>query len=151
MLNTQWYANDIQLTLRMLNTDSERGLTPSAVKKLSQQHQNKIEEESRISPTRILLEQFTDTMVLVLLGATVISGLIGRHGRRSHQLWSIVILNAILGFVQEYRAERSLDAIKKLASAQADVLRNGQRHRIDAEQLVPGDIVFIHTGDKITR
>lgn len=148
MLNNHWHADNIEHTLKRLDTDREKGLTLAAVKKLSEQYLNKIEEENRISPARILLEQFTDTMVLVLLGATVISGVIGAMAD-AVTIMAIVILNAVLGFVQEYRAERSLDAIKKLASAQADVLRNGLRNKIEAEQLVPGDIIFIHTGDKI--
>ena len=89
-----------------------------------------------------------NTMILVLLAATVISGIVGAMAD-AITIMAIVILNAILGFVQEYRAERSLEEIRKLASAHANVLRDGKRVNIESEKLVPGDIVFINSGDKI--
>ena len=96
----------------------------------------------------MFLRQFTDTMVLVLLAATVVSGVIGAMAD-AVTIMAIVIINAILGFIQEYRAERSLEAIKSMASPHALVIREGKKASIDATQLVPGDIIWVEAGDKI--
>ena len=96
----------------------------------------------------MLANQFTDTMVLVLLGAAVISGAIGAMVD-TLTILAIIILNAILGFIQEYRAERSLEEIKQLTSPTAIVLRGNKRCKVEASSLVPGDIVILETGDKI--
>jgi Ca2+-transporting ATPase len=143
-----WHQESAAEVIRILNSDAAKGLDQAAVAKLQALFSNKMEEDKRINPLKILLEQFTNTMILVLLAATVISGLVGAMAD-AITIMAIVVLNAILGFVQEYRAERSLAEIKKLASAHALVLRNGQRIKIKAEDLVPGDIIFINTGDRI--
>ncbi|KUG03793.1 cation-transporting atpase [hydrocarbon metagenome] len=148
MLNSCWQEKSAGEVIRALQSDTDMGLSNSAIRRLQAMFVNKIEEEKRISPVKILLDQFMNTMILVLLAATVISGIVGAMAD-AVTIMAIVILNAILGFIQEYRAERSLEEIKKLASAHALVVRNGQRIRIKAEQLVPGDIVIINTGDKI--
>jgi Ca2+-transporting ATPase len=143
-----WHQESAAEVIRILNSDAAKGLDQAAVAKLQALFSNKMDEDKRINPLKILLEQFTNTMILVLLAATVISGLVGAMAD-AITIMAIVVLNAILGFVQEYRAERSLAEIKKLASAHALVLRNGQRIKIKAEDLVPGDIIFINTGDRI--
>ncbi len=148
MLNNCWQQKSALETINVLQSNSDTGLSNSAVRSLQALFANKIEGERKINPIKILLEQFMNTMILVLLAATVISGLVGAMAD-AVTIMAIVILNAILGFVQEYRAERALEEIKKLASAHAAVLRNGKRIKINAEELVPGDIVYINTGDKI--
>jgi Ca2+-transporting ATPase len=148
MLNHCWQGKSAGEAIEILNSDAQTGLSNAAARSLQSLLGNRIEEDKKIHPVKILLEQFTNTMILVLLAATVISGLVGAMAD-AITIMAIVILNAILGFVQEYRAERSLEEIRKLASASALVLRNGQRIKIRAEDLVPGDIIFINTGDKI--
>lgn len=148
MLNNNWHANTISQTIDILKSNPEEGLNESSVRRLQELYANRIENRSQIRPFKILLEQFMNTMILVLLVATVISGMVGAMVD-AITIMAIVVLNAILGFIQEYKAERSLEEIKRLASAQALVLRGGRRVKINAEELVPGDIVFINTGDKI--
>ncbi len=148
MADSCWQGKSALEAIKVLQSDADTGLSNSAVRSLQAMFMNKIEEEKRINPVKILLDQFMNTMILVLLAATVISGIVGAMAD-AITIMAIVILNAILGFVQEYRAERSLEEIKKLASAHASVLRNGRRITIKAEELVPGDIVLISTGDKI--
>ncbi len=148
MSQTLWHQNSVQQTVKQLHTRLDKGLLTHQVQTLQQQYPNILEEGHRQNPLVMLLGQFTDTMVLVLLGATVISGLVGNMAD-AFTIMAIVVLNALLGFVQEFRAERSLEEIKKMASPYALVLRDGQRRKVPAAELVPGDIVYLETGDKV--
>jgi len=127
---------------------SYEGLSENEVNRRQQLYSNELDSGNGISPLRMFLNQFTDTMVLVLLGAAVISGAIGAMVD-TLTILAIIILNAILGFIQEYRAERSLEEIKQLTSPAAIVLRGNKRSKVEASSLVPGDIVILETGDKI--
>jgi Ca2+-transporting ATPase len=148
MRQTLWHQHSVEETIARLHTGLESGLSAQQVKNLQGIYPNVLEQGFKPKPFAMLLAQFTDTMVLVLLGATVISGLVGNMAD-AVTIMLIVVLNALLGFAQEYRAERSLDEIKKMASPYAMVLREGQRRKILAAELVPGDIVFLETGDKV--
>src|SRR5690606_15623413 len=92
--------------------------------------------------------QFTDVMVLILIGATLISGLLGEYAD-AVTILVIILLNAVLGFVQEYRAEKSMEALKQLAAPEATVLRGGSEVRVPAREVVPGDILLLQAGDKV--
>jgi Ca2+-transporting ATPase len=109
---------------------------------------NAIQEKKGKGVLEIFLDQFRDFMVLVLLAATLISGLLGEYSD-AITIIIIVILNAVLGFIQEYKAERSFAALKKLAALKVSVLREGLRKEIDSEKIVPGDIVYLHAGDRV--
>ncbi len=148
MINTLWYQESIEDILKLLKTNSDRGLNTKEVEKRALEQSNVLEQGQKINPLSIFLKQLTDTMVIVLLCATVISGIIGAMAD-AVTIMAIVILNAILGFIQEYRAERSLEEIKKLAAPYARVLRDGKKYNIPAQELLPGDIVFIETGDRV--
>lgn len=148
MENISWYQKPATECLSKLNSNIDKGLSLREVEKRQKEFSNVLEEGSAINPLRILFNQFTDTMVLVLLGATVVSGIVGDLAD-AITIMAIVIVNAILGFIQEYRAEQSLDEIKKLASPHATVMRDGIKTKILTKDLVPGDIVFIEAGDKI--
>ncbi len=148
MPNNTWHYMDPDEVLLSLNTSQEEGLSLAEVKKRQSIYSNSLEDDKTLSPLVLFINQFTDTMVLVLLGATVISGLIGAMAD-AITIMAIVVLNASLGFIQEYRAERSLEEIKKLASPHAIVLREGRRVKLPASELVPGDIVLLETGDKV--
>jgi P-type Ca2+ transporter type 2C len=109
---------------------------------------NEIEAAKRVSAWEIILEQFKNILILILLGATVISLLLG-HGIESIVIAIIVLFAVFLGFIQEYRAERAIEALRQMAAPTASVFRDGSEVKIPARDLVPGDVILLHTGDRI--
>lgn len=145
----KWYAQDEKTVEATLQTDMEHGLSwEEAQKRLEKVGPNQLQDHTAISAFALLLNQFKDFMVLVLLIATLISGLLGEY-TDAITIIAIVILNGILGFVQEFRAEKSLQALKELTAPTAHVIREGQLEEIPALELVPGDIVYFEAGDRI--
>jgi Ca2+-transporting ATPase len=116
--------------------------------KLLEHGPNLIAEKKKISPLKLLLSQFTDIMVIILMISTVISAFMGEM-TEAVTIIAIVILNAVLGFVQEYRTEKTMEALKSLAAPAAKVIRSGRQLSIPAEEVVPGDIVVLETGDRV--
>ncbi len=146
---TAWTSLEISEVLKRLGTDPEMGLSSEEAKKrLSIYGPNKLEEREGPNPIAIFLSQFTDIMVIILLIASVISFFMG-DVKETIAILVIVILNAILGFTQEYRAERALLALKQLAAPIAKVKRDGKIQEIPAEELVPGDIVLLEAGTRV--
>ncbi|MGE5653515.1 MAG: calcium-transporting P-type ATPase, PMR1-type [Bacillota bacterium] len=146
---SHWCHLAIEEVMQSLSVDPRVGLSASEVAKRQQIFgANTLPEKKPPSPLWVFLEQFKDFMVLVLLGATLISGLLGEY-EDAITIILIVIVNAILGFVQEMRAERALEALKKLTAQMVEVLRDGARSRINAAELVPGDIMILDAGDRV--
>ncbi|TCO67960.1 calcium-translocating P-type ATPase, SERCA-type [Caldanaerobacter subterraneus] len=138
-----------QQTIYYLDKINFKGLTSQeAQKRLLKYGPNVLEEGGRVSPIQIFLNQFQDFMVMVLLAATLISALMGELAD-ALTITVIVILNAILGFVQEYRTEKSLEALKKLAAPSAKVLRDGEEKEVEASQIVIDDVILLGAGDKV--
>jgi len=128
---------------------SEKGLSSDeAVSRLKVYGPNQIREAEKIHPFWIFLYQFRSPIVWILLAAMFISLFVGEL-IDFYVIGAIVVLNAILGFIQEYRAERAIEALKKMISLKATVLRDGQEKQVDAAEVVPGDIILLETGDKI--
>lgn len=126
-----------------------QGLSEAEVRKRrSRFGENNIREKKRKGPAAIMLDQFKDFMVLVLLGATLVSGLLEEYSD-ALTIIAIVLLNALLGFIQEYRSERSFAALKKLSAPLGKVLRGGVLQEIPATDVVPGDILILETGDRV--
>lgn len=148
MQDFEWYRMPATEVLSELAVDPGQGLNKATVQHRQELFSNVIQEGEKERPLVMFLRQFTDTMVLVLLTATVISGIVGAMAD-AITIMAIVVINAVLGFIQEYRAERSLEAIKKMAAPVARVLRDGKRVTIAAEQIVPGDIVYLDAGDRV--
>jgi P-type Ca2+ transporter type 2C len=135
--------------LERLQVDSSGGLSSTEVqRRLVQYGPNELIERSTRSPWRILWDQLAATMVAVLLAAAVIS-LTLRDYRDAIAILAIVVLNASFGFVQEYRAEKAVAALKKLAAPNVKVRRDSQLQQVPARDLVPGDILLIEVGDFI--
>jgi Ca2+-transporting ATPase len=109
---------------------------------------NELQSAHRISPWEILLEQFKNVLILILLGATMISLFLG-HGIESIVIAVIVLFAVVLGFIQEYRAERAIEALRQMAAPTATVLRDGVEAKVPAKELVPGDVIILHTGDRV--
>jgi Ca2+-transporting ATPase len=125
------------------------GLTSvEAAKRLQETGPNELQAVRRVSPWEILLEQFKNVLILILLGATAISLILG-HGVESIVIGIIVLFAVLLGFVQEYRAEHAIEALRKMAAPTAIVLRDGVEVKIPARDLIPGDVILLHTGDRI--
>jgi Ca2+-transporting ATPase len=132
--------------VRGLGTDLENGLDPEEIdRRRAGYGPNVIAEGRRRGPLRMFVDQFADLMVLILLAAAVVAGSIGEP-QDTAAIAVIVVLNATLGFVQEYRAERAVAALKALAAPQAQVRRGGAGHAIPAADLVPGDVVVLDAG-----
>ncbi|UWG96084.1 calcium-transporting P-type ATPase, PMR1-type [Dehalobacter sp. DCM] len=126
-----------------------KGLSDKEVtRRLAEFGKNTLSIKKGINPVFLFLGQFKDFMVMVLMVATLISGLLGEIAD-AVTILAIVFVNAILGFIQEYRAERSMEALRSLAAPEAMVLRNNTTVRVPASELVPGDIVMLDAGDRI--
>ena len=132
-----------------LGTDPLRGLAAAeAARRLLEHGPNRLAQAPRTAAWRRLLSQFEDFMVLVLLGAVVISFALGEYADAIAVL-AIVATNAVLGFVQESRAEASLDALRRLTAPSAHLLRDGREVLAPAEEVVPGDVLLLEAGDRI--
>ncbi len=146
---TKWWhlaTEDVALTLE---TDPKTGLTSAAAaRKLETVGPNELREKKGRGPLAIFFEQFKSLMIVVLIVASVVSGFL-KEWVDAAAILAIVILNAILGLVQEYRAEKSLAALRKLSAPNSKVLRDGSARIVPARELVPGDLVEIEAGDHI--
>ncbi len=141
-----WHALDIVDVLQNLKTDATAGLDEGeAARRLAEFGPNELVERGSKSPWRILWEQLTATMVVILIVAALSSALLGDY-KDTIVILAIVVLNAILGFTQEYRAERALAALKKLAVPVVRVRRSGHVQEISAGALVPGDLALLDAG-----
>ena len=138
----QLSAADALLELK----SSVQGLTSEEAQTRRKAHgPNELVEKKKKTPLMMFLGQFKDFMILVLIAAAVISGIIGEPADTA-AIVVIVLLNAVLGFTQEFRAEKAMDALKKMAASLADVIRDNIRQTIAASELVPGDIVVLDAG-----
>jgi len=143
---TAWHLLTADVAARELASDAHRGLaTAEAARRLDQYGRNELHEQEGRGPLAMFLGQFSDFMILLLLGAAAISGVIGEL-EDAIAILAIVVLNAIVGFVQEYRAEKALRALKQLAALKARCLRDGDVVAVPAAELVPGDVVLLEAG-----
>src|SRR5947209_4346267 len=144
-----WHALRAEAVLQRLDS-SPLGLTSrEAAQRLSRFGPNELIQTAKVSPLRILLSQFVDVLVIVLIIAAVISATLGLLQGETADLYDAVLIIAILGFVQEYRAERSLEALKSLAAPKAHVLREGGIVAVPSRELVPGEVVVLAAGDRV--
>ncbi len=144
-----WHALPVAEVAARLETMADRGLEAAeAERRLGVHGANVLQEQRRRGPWRMLLAQFTDFMILLLIAAAVVSGIIGEP-EDAIAILAIVILNAVIGFVQEYRAEQALRALKQLAALKARVVRGGEIVTVPAQDLVPGDLVMLEAGSVV--
>ncbi len=148
MKDTQWYKLTIRETLNSLGTKEEGLSIEEANERLKKIGPNRIKEEKKTSVWLLLLGQFKSSLIIILIIASCISLVIGEH-IEAIAILVIVILAGVLGFIQEHRAEKALEALKKMAALTATVIRDGKEKEIPAEDLVPGDIIALKVGDKI--
>lgn len=144
------HAIDTQEIFSLLKTNRETGLSIiEAKQRLAKYGPNTIEKERAPSPIRILAAQFSNILIIILLAATIVSGLLGELVD-ALVILVIVALVAALGFTQEYRTERVISALKKMQNHRANVIRDGAVIEIQVEEIVPGDIVIVGAGDKVS-
>lgn len=150
------HHDSIDQVLQSLKTDPASGLTPDQVKERQAKYgPNKLREKPKKTTFQRFLEQFKDVMILILLAAAAISFVIACIEKDPTEFFEpvlillIVVLNAVMGVVQEGKAEKVLEALKGLSAPQARVIRGGEEQRIDAADLVPGDLIHLEAGDFI--
>jgi Ca2+-transporting ATPase len=145
----QWHRERAEQVARDLKTEVTQGLSAAeAADRLRQYGPNELVERGGRTPWRILWEQLTATMVLILLAAAVISAFLQKW-QEAAAILAIVLLFALLGFLQEYRAERAMAALKKLAVPAVRVRRDGRIQELPASELVPGDILLLEAGNRV--
>src|SRR4026207_1686813 len=144
----EWHALEAQEVLDHLKVRGNGLTSEEAKKRLEHYGPNQLEEAPRPTFLQMLWEQLNNFVVILLIIASIISAVLGEYIEAS-AIMAIVVLNAILGIVQERRAEEALAALKKLASPDAQVVRNGSRQSIPAYELVPGDLVFLEAGNYV--
>jgi len=147
---TDWTRLSAEEAAVALDTNHEKGLTPEEAKKrLEKFGANVWAKEKRTHPIMMFLSQFIDPIIFILLAALVVAGVVLGEWIDAAAIGVILLLNAILGFIQEYRADRAMAALKKLSTPLCRVMRSGHVVQLDTEELVPGDLVLLNAGDKI--
>ncbi len=149
MENKEWHVLSRSETIRELKTDQEKGLTKEeAAERLISFGPNIIAEETRVSVWSIFWHQFQNVLIIILLLATGLSAAVGEWVD-ALLIFIIIIFCALLGFFQEYRAERALEALKKMLSPACLVLRDGKEELVPTKEIVPGDILLLESGTKV--
>ncbi|WP_289413627.1 HAD-IC family P-type ATPase [Sulfurovum zhangzhouensis] len=144
-----FYKQEAEDTVEKMDSDINKGLSEEeAEKRLSYYGFNRIESAKKIKWQWIFIRQFTDMLIIILFIAAAISFAIG-ESKDAIAILLIVFLNGIFGFVQEFKAEKAIEALQKMLSLHCNVLRDGVKKEIDSIMLVPGDIVFLEIGDKV--
>lgn len=143
-----WHQLDIASVYERTRSSAAGLSAAAAAERIALHGYNELPEKKKLPPWLVFLHQFTDFMILVLAGAAIIAGIVGEISDMIVIL-AIIVLNAIVGFIQEYRAEKAMAALKKLDPGNAVALRNGHAQVILSKELVPGDIVLISAGSMV--
>jgi Ca2+-transporting ATPase len=143
---TPWHAKPLDAVAAELGTDPLGGIgSDEAARRLGRFGPNRIESAKTVSAWMIFLGQFASVVIWVLLGAAAVSAALGELGD-AIAIFAIVVLNAIVGFIQEYRAEQAVAALARMASPRARVIRDGRGEVLAAAQVVPGDLLLLDEG-----
>ncbi len=145
---TSWHSSSSEFVFKILNSSPEGLSEEEAVARLSRHGPNRLTPPKKRGPFIRFISQFNNVLIYVLLAAAAITAAMS-HWVDTWVIAGVVLLNAFVGFVQEGKAEKALDAIKNMLSHKATVLRGGHRIMIQAENVVPGDVVFLQSGDKV--
>ncbi len=144
-----WHSTDAVKVLEKLDSDKEKGLSDSTVKERFDEYgPNDIPRGKKRSWFMRLIMQFHNVLIYVLIAAAVITALLD-HWIDTWVILAVVVINALIGFIQEGKAEKALKSIREMLSLEAVVMRDGKKQTIEAEELVPGDIVLLKSGDKV--
>lgn len=141
-----YFNKGIEETLKELNTNETTGLTSDEVKNRQQKYGlNTLATEKKDTMLKLILSQLNDAMIYILIGAAILSAIVGEISD-SIIIAIVIILNAVIGVIQESKAEKSLEALKSLSTPKAIVKRDGDLKEIPSEEIVPGDIIIIDAG-----
>ncbi len=143
-----WHAMPAEAALARLSATREGLSAAEAARRLAAHGPNRLPQATPRGALRRFLAQFNNLLIHILIGAAVVTLLLG-HALDAAVILGVVVINAIVGFIQEGRAEQALDAIRDMLTPHASVLREGRRLTIDAAELVPGDVVLLEAGDKV--
>ncbi len=143
-----WHTLPLDTVYSRLRSTPDGLTSAEATLRLAEYGPNELQAAQRISPWSLLLEQFKNVLIIILLVATALSALLG-HEIEAIAIAVIVLFAVLLGFAQEYRAERAIETLRQMAAPTATALRDGQEEEIAARDLVPGDVILLHTGDRI--
>lgn len=143
-----WHTLPVDAVMSHLHSAPEGLAKIEVERRLARYGPNELEAAHRVSPWAVLLGQFKNVLIVILLIATAISAFVG-HGVEAIAIAVIVLFAVVLGFAQEYRAERAIEALRRMAAPTVTVIRGGQETRIPARELVPGDLILLHAGDKV--
>lgn len=150
-----WYSDPLEDIFSQLDSDEEGLSSEEAEKRLQEHGENRIEEEDSSSALQILISQFQDNLIYLLMAAAFLS--IGVGAFPGHEpeyseaaiIFLILVANGFFGFIQDYRAEKSIEALKKMSTPSATVKRDGKKIEVDLTEVVPGDIVYLDQGDAV--
>ncbi len=153
MKKKAWHAEDIDAVLEQLDTSRNGIAEEEAKRRLGVYGPNELREEKKTTPLEIFLSQFKSVLVIILIISAAVSAYIAIHEGEAltdtYVILFIVVMNAILGFVQEYRAEQAVEALKRMVSPHVLVLRDEREYSIDSKDLVPGDIILLEAGSRV--
>ncbi len=148
--NFAWHTKEIKDIESLLQTNTSNGLSvEESEERLKTSGFNELEEKKGRSPFKIFISQFNDFMIWILIAAAFISGIIIREVTDAIVILVILIINSVMGFIQEFRAEKALQALKELAAPTALVIRDGKEEQINSKLLVPGDLLKLASGDLV--
>lgn len=144
----EWHSSSVDNVLKELKTRKEGLTKEEAAFRLSKYGLNEIKEKDGVSKLKIFISQFRSPLVWILLAALIIS-IIANEATDAIVIGVVLLINSLLGFGQEYKAEKAIASLKKMEAEKAEVIRDNEKRMIDAKELVPGDIIVIDEGDKI--
>jgi Ca2+-transporting ATPase len=143
-----WHSLTAKAALDQLKSSPSGLSTDTASQRLLRYGRNRIEEAKKASPLALFLSQFKSYLTIVLIFAAMISAIAGEE-TNGYVILIIVVLVALIGFIQEYKAERAMEALRQMISSQADVVRDGKMISVPSEELVPGDMIYLEAGDRV--
>lgn len=144
-----WHAQSVQSILDKFDIDSSIGLHSSLIHKLKKKYgSNSLSQKKQKSKLLIFLQQFNQPLIYILILATIVTALLGEF-IDSSVIFGVILINSIIGYVQELKAVNAIEALSKMEKTTATVIRDGQKLAIDAQELVVGDIVLVYSGDKV--
>ncbi|MFB6265531.1 MAG: cation-transporting P-type ATPase, partial [Candidatus Nanohaloarchaea archaeon] len=152
---TDWHSKEEEEVLEEVGSSREGLSSEDAEKKLEEHGRNEIEKGEGVSPVKIFVNQFRDFLILLLVVAALVSlgiGLLPGHEPEyvdAGLILLIVVANGVFGFVQDYRAEKAIEALKEMSTPEATVLRDGEKVAVDSSEVVPGDVIFLEQGDAV--